>query len=88
MKTTFDLPDHLIAEIKIRAARQQRKVKDVIAEVIEQGLQRAPKNVRKNKKIEVKPIFNGPFPKSLQNVNFNHLAEVIELEEQLGKLSQ
>jgi plasmid stability protein len=85
MRTTLDLPDHLIAEIKIRAAKQQRKVKDIIAEVIEQGLQCAPKKASERKEIEVKPIFNGPFPKSLINVNFNHLADTIALEEQLDK---
>ncbi len=38
MKTTLDLPDHLITEVKIRAAKERRKMKDVIAEALEKGL--------------------------------------------------
>lgn len=38
MKTTLDLPDELMREIKIRAAIQGRKLKDVVAESIRRGL--------------------------------------------------
>jgi hypothetical protein len=38
MKTTLDLPDDLMREVKIRAATQGRKLKDVIAEVMRNGL--------------------------------------------------
>jgi len=38
MKTTLDLPDHLITEVKIRAAKEKRRMKDVIAEALEKGL--------------------------------------------------
>jgi len=34
MKTTLDLPDDLMREVKIRAATQGRKIKDLIAEAI------------------------------------------------------
>jgi hypothetical protein len=88
MITTLDLPDHLLAEIKISAAKQQRKVNDLITESLEQGLQFAPKKARKSKEIEVNSTFKEPFPKALQDVKFNHLADTIELEEKLDKLSQ
>lgn len=38
MKTTLDLPDDLMMEVKIRAARQGRRMKDVMADAIRQGL--------------------------------------------------
>ena len=38
MKTTLDLPDELIREVKLRAVVQRRTVKDLVAEFIRQGL--------------------------------------------------
>ncbi len=38
MKTTLDLPDSLMRKIKIRAAREDRKLKDLIAELLGLGL--------------------------------------------------
>jgi hypothetical protein len=39
MKTTLDLPDDLMREVKIRAAQQGRKLKDLLAEAIRIGLE-------------------------------------------------
>lgn len=38
MKTTLDLPDDLMREIKILAAREGRKLKDVIADSLRRDL--------------------------------------------------
>ncbi|MES2660515.1 MAG: hypothetical protein V4689_17955 [Verrucomicrobiota bacterium] len=38
MKTTLDLPDDLMRGMKIRAATQGRKLKDVIADAIRESL--------------------------------------------------
>jgi plasmid stability protein len=38
MKTTFDLPDELVRRIKIEAARSDRKLKDLVAQLLEAGL--------------------------------------------------
>lgn len=38
MKTTLDLPNDLVIEIKLKAAREQRKMKDVAAEALRLGL--------------------------------------------------
>jgi len=40
MKTTLDLPDDLMRDIKIRAARENRKLKDAIADLLRRGLSR------------------------------------------------
>lgn len=37
MKTTLDLPEELIREVKLRAVLQRRTVKDLVAEYIRQG---------------------------------------------------
>jgi plasmid stability protein len=38
MKTTLDLPDDLIREVKIRAVHEHKKLKDTIAELIRKGI--------------------------------------------------
>ncbi|MEI6675622.1 MAG: hypothetical protein WCO57_10625 [Verrucomicrobiota bacterium] len=38
MRTTFDLPDPLFREVKIRAVQQGVKLKDLVASYIEMGL--------------------------------------------------
>jgi hypothetical protein len=42
MKTTLDLPDPLMRRVKIRAASESRKLKDVIAELLEKGMDSFP----------------------------------------------
>lgn len=38
MKTTIDLPDELVTEIKIEAARQRKKLKELVPELVRAGL--------------------------------------------------
>ncbi len=38
MKTTFDLPDDLIKQVKLRAVHQGRKLKDAVADLLRKGL--------------------------------------------------
>lgn len=38
MKTTLELPDDLVRALKIRAATQNRRLKDVLAEAVRRGL--------------------------------------------------
>jgi hypothetical protein len=38
MKTTLELPDDLMRAIKIRAVREDRKLKDMVAELLRRGL--------------------------------------------------
>ena len=50
MKTTLDLPDDLMRAIKIRAVKENRKLKDAIADLLRRGLSRdsaGPSSVRK-----------------------------------------
>jgi len=42
MKTTLDLPDDLMRAIKIRAVKENRKLKDAIADLLKRGLSREP----------------------------------------------
>ena len=38
MKTTLELPDDVIMEIKIEAARQKKKLKELVPELLRAGL--------------------------------------------------
>jgi plasmid stability protein len=38
MKTTLDLPDEIVRQLKMRAVRDRRKLKDVAAEMLRNGL--------------------------------------------------
>jgi plasmid stability protein len=38
MKTTLDLPDELMREVKIRAIHEHKKLKDTIAELLRKGI--------------------------------------------------
>jgi len=38
MKTTLDLPDHLMQQVKQRALQQGRPIKELVADYIRQGL--------------------------------------------------
>jgi len=42
MKTTLDLPDDLMREVKLRAVEENRKLKDTIAELLRIGLAQKP----------------------------------------------
>ena len=40
MKTTLDLPDDLMREVKIRAVMENRKLKDAVADLLRRGMSR------------------------------------------------
>jgi hypothetical protein len=42
MKTTLDLPDHLMQRVKQRALQQGRPIKELVADYIRQGLHGIP----------------------------------------------
>ena len=42
MKTTIDLPDELMRAVKVRAAQEGRKLKTVMADLVERGLSADP----------------------------------------------
>jgi hypothetical protein len=57
MKTTLELPDHLLKRVKIRAVHERKKLKDAIAEFIERGMKQPPPNeLPKPVKLRGKPI--------------------------------
>jgi plasmid stability protein len=55
MKTTLDLPDDVMRQVKIRAVHEGRKLKDLIAELIRRGL-RSPRKVERVPKKRTLPV--------------------------------
>ena len=53
MKTTLDLPDDLMREVKILAAQQGKKLKDVLADTLRSGLGATPQNTETSREISV-----------------------------------
>ena len=43
MKTTLDLPDDLMREVKVLAAQSDRKLKDLLAELLQNGMAKSKK---------------------------------------------
>ena len=58
MKTTLDLPDELMRTVKIRAVEEDRKLKDMIAELLRRGLADeagVPRTVRRRVRLPLVP---------------------------------
>lgn len=47
VKTTLNLPDELVRQIKIRAAQENRKLQDLVAELLRRGLAATPEPRRR-----------------------------------------
>jgi len=58
MKTTLDLPDELMREVKISAVREHKKLKDAIADFIRKGM--AARGARKPKMPKPVKLRGGP----------------------------
>lgn len=62
MKTTLDLPDELMREIKVKAAREDRKLSEVLRELLGVGLSsRTPARRHRRAKLPVLH-FRSPIP--------------------------
>ncbi|MGH9116168.1 MAG: antitoxin [Acidimicrobiales bacterium] len=54
MRTTLDLPDELMRQVKVVAAQEGRKLKDVMADVVRHGLTRRQEGaVRKSGRVDL-----------------------------------
>ena len=58
MKTTLELPDELMTAVKVRAARENRKLKDVIAEALRRDLGLVESEARRSVR-DIKPVSAG-----------------------------
>ena len=61
MKTTLDLPDELIRSIKLRAVREDRTLKDLVAELLRLGLAAEPAQRIVRRRVKL-PLIEGGHP--------------------------
>ena len=90
MKTTLELPDDLIREIKLRAVREDKKLKDLVAELLRRGMaqeeQKGGRAIRHRVKL---PLIHTAHPASPeQEVTPEVIAQILidqEVEWALGR---
>lgn len=62
MRTTLDLPDDVMIAVKVRAARENRRMKDIIAEALRRDLGLTDTSIRFSVR-EIEPVPAGePVP--------------------------
>jgi plasmid stability protein len=61
MKTTLDLPDELMREIKVRAASEDRRLKDLVAELLRRGLKASEEREVIRHRVKL-PLIRGGHP--------------------------
>jgi plasmid stability protein len=76
MKTTLDLPDELMREIKVRAAREDRKLKDLVTELLRQGLAAQQEQPRRIHRVKL-PLIHGSPAKPGEDVTPERLHELL-----------
>ena len=81
MKTTLDLPDDLMRSIKVKAAREDRRLKDVVAELLQRGLDECDRRARPGHRVEF-PLLRGghPAPPGME-LTPERLKEILEEED-------
>ena len=82
MKTTLDLPNDLVREIRLRAVSEGKKLKDVVADLIRRGLGRddaAPAMLPRKGHIDV------PFFPTAADAQVSHMTigEIIAAEQSI-----
>jgi hypothetical protein len=84
MKTTVDLPDKLLRQIKLRAVRQGQKLKDAIAELLRRGLAAGTEQPAARPVIKTDPKTGFPYVEGSTAAPAQQMtiAEVLALEQQ------
>lgn len=82
MKTTLDLPSDLIREMKLRAAHEGRKLRDVATEIFRRGLvQPSPQSETVRQRVKLPLIECGNPVAPAVELTADQLAEVLLKEE-------
>jgi hypothetical protein len=82
MKTTLDIPDALYREVKIRAAREGVKIKDVVAKSLANHLNQEPAAAKKTaKKKPAFPLYSGPLGPLLEGKDVRSLSFLDEQDD-------
>lgn len=81
MKTTLDLPDELMRSVKVRAAQEGRKLKDVVAELLQRGLEKDKSPEPRVRRVKL-PLFHATRrPKPEEEMTPERIAQILIDEE-------
>lgn len=86
MRTTVDLPDHLLRRVKARAAMDGTTLKELITRFVEQGLRRAtssPPASPERERSEL-PVARAATGRPLPDLTNKELYAILEEEEVTG----
>lgn len=85
MKTTLDLPDELMRTVKIRAVRENRKLKDMIADLLRRGLAQEPgESGAVRKRVQLPLVHCAHEARPDEEMTPDRMAEVLLEEEARG----
>lgn len=72
MKTTLDLPDPLMRRIKIRAASEGRKLREIIADLLAKGMETPPAETLAESELpyDIDPQTGFPMARTLNTPGF------------------
>ncbi|MBX3071746.1 MAG: hypothetical protein KF883_14670 [Thermomicrobiales bacterium] len=85
MKTTFELPDELMREVKMRAIEEDRKLKDMVAELLRKGLCQPPAEQQIRHRVKLPLITGGHPAKPGEELTPERLSELL-LEQEVNDL--
>jgi plasmid stability protein len=81
MKITVELPDELIRAVKIRAATEGRKLKDVMAELVQRGLAQESQNPANRRRVSVPLVVCAHPAQPAEEMTPERVAEVLSRQE-------
>lgn len=85
MKTTIDLPDGLMRAVKMRAVRENRKLKDVVADLLTRGLAEATASPdRPNRRVRLPLVRCAHHARPEEEMTPERVAEVLLEDEARG----
>ena len=81
MRTTIDLPDELLRQVKAKAALDGLKLKDLITRYVEQGLKGSPHTVPSRRHRSELPVSRPKTGRSLPSLTNREIQRILDEEE-------
>lgn len=86
MKTTLDLPEDLLHEIKLRAVNERRRIKDVVTDALRRGLT-APVSAEGGRRVALPLVITPRTPPLRDQITSDRAADILLAEESAGVTS-
>lgn len=81
VKTTLELPDELMRTVKIRAVRENRKLKDMIAILLQRGLAQEEGAPRVHERVQLPLVYCAHPARPEEEMTPERVADVLHDEE-------